>query len=149
MDYGYGGCMEPVPMNAWLDGETHILCYREGTILYSRYVDTNTITTASLAARHLSRTEVMSWDRKIRLPEIPESLPECMWDIHAGYHPNLLSPLTFASQQDDGDDDEDDEASPFIRSLLRAFRHQKQSKRRLSIMSTDHTNGKRVCSGNP
>uniref|UniRef100_A0A0D3GB16 F-box domain-containing protein n=1 Tax=Oryza barthii TaxID=65489 RepID=A0A0D3GB16_9ORYZ len=74
----------------------------------------------------------MSWDSEIYLPEIPNSLQMCNWGIYTGYRPNLLSPLTFASQQDD-DEDEEDESSPFIRQLLCAIRHKKLLKRSLPM----------------
>ncbi|BAS95410.1 F-box protein At2g23160-like [Oryza sativa Japonica Group] len=143
--------VEEISMRAWLDGDTHTLCYGVDNKLYSRYVGTTMTMTTSLAARCLSPTEVMSWDCKIRLPTTPPWLVSCNWNIYTGYRPSLLSPLTFASQQDNNDDDEDegDESRPFVRRLLCALRHQKSQKRRMSPTSTDHTNGKRVCYRNP
>uniref|UniRef100_A0A0E0A307 F-box domain-containing protein n=1 Tax=Oryza glumipatula TaxID=40148 RepID=A0A0E0A307_9ORYZ len=150
--FGDSGLLRPtISMRAWLDGDTHTLCYGVDNKLYSRYVGTTMTMTTSLAARCLSPTEVMSWDCKIRLPTTPPWLVSCNWNIYTGYRPSLLSPLTLASQQDNNDDDEDegDESRPFVRRLSCALRHQKSQKRRMSPTSTDHTNGKRVCYRNP
>uniref|UniRef100_A0A0D9WJX0 F-box domain-containing protein n=1 Tax=Leersia perrieri TaxID=77586 RepID=A0A0D9WJX0_9ORYZ len=109
--------------SAWLDNETHTLCYRVCNRFYSKYVGT-TMTTTSAATRCLSPAEVMTWDNKIRIQSIPSSLLACEWDVYAGYRPNLLSPLTFSVQQDN----EDDESGSFTRNLLCTRRHLKSKK---------------------
>uniref|UniRef100_A0A0E0L5X2 Uncharacterized protein n=1 Tax=Oryza punctata TaxID=4537 RepID=A0A0E0L5X2_ORYPU len=98
---------QTISMRTWLDGDAHTLCYRVDNMLYSRYIGT-TMMTASPATQRLSPTELMSWDCKIRLPVTPPWLVSCYWDIYTEYRPSLLSPLTFASQQDNNDDDEDE-----------------------------------------
>ncbi|KAL5230399.1 hypothetical protein ABZP36_029175 [Zizania latifolia] len=135
--------------SAWLDGETHTLCYRVGDRLYCRYVGTATPTTKS-------PDEVMSWDRKIHLPMAPLSPPapqwllsppfkwswrpsKSSWDIYGAYRPSFLSLLTIASLQPDDDDgdgvlsppitmeplqpdnDEGNENGRFMRSLLHHY----------------------------